>query len=374
VSNNKADKKQEMMGKPLTGEEAKFIAQKVEEFSKKLKDAKAEIAKEVKGQDDVINHTLTALVARGNILAVGVPGVAKTYLVERVARVMNLQQNRVQFTPDLMPSDITGSEVLEEDANGKKSFRFIEGPVFTQMLMADEINRAGPRTQAALLQAMQEKKVTTGGQTRKLSNTFNVFATQNPLEQEGTYPLPEAQLDRFLVSINVDYPDADAEKWVIVNTTGTKDDIAALVARDQSGEDLNNPTNVDHDRESKLNVILGKNDLYIMQKVAARLPMSEDVVDAILDIVRNSRPKNKTAPEFVQQNVAWGPGPRAGQAFAQLVKARALMDGRLSPSVDDVLAVAPLVLEHRMALSFSAKAEGHTYKDVQKAVIATLKV
>jgi MoxR-like ATPase len=365
--------KKDLMGKPLSSEEAKLIAQKVAEFSQKLKEAKAEIGKEVWGQDEVVEQCLTALAAKGNVIAIGVPGLAKTHLVERIARVMNLDMKRVQFTPDLMPSDIIGSEVLEEDENGKKNFRFIEGPIFTQMLMADEINRAGPRTQSALLQGMQEKKVTAGGQTRALSNTFNVFATQNPLEQEGTYPLPEAQLDRFMVAINFDYPDYDAEKRVVIETTSTGANIADLMARDAAGEDLNSPKNVDHDRESKLKVVLGKNDLFIMQKVAARLPLSEEVVDAILKVVRNSRPTNKTSPQFVKDNVAWGPGPRAGQAFASMVKARAMMDGRLAPSVDDVLAVAPLVLEHRMALSFSAKAEGKTFKDVEKHLTAGLR-
>jgi MoxR-like ATPase len=362
--------KKDLLGKPLDKEEQKFIAEKVEEVSEKLRRAQAEIASEVWGQDKVIRDTLAAMVADGSVLSVGVPGLAKTRLVSRIAKVMGLDSKRVQFTPDLMPSDILGSEVLEETPDGKRSFRLIKGPVFTQFLMADEINRAGPRTQSALLEAMQEKKVTIAGQTHTLQRPFFVMATQNPLEQEGTYPLPEAQLDRFLIRLDVDYPDAAAERRVMIETTGTNANIRELFERAAKGEDLT--ISVDKDSESKVKAVLEQNDLILMQKLAARLPLSNEVVDATLKIVREARPNGGEASQFVKDNVSWGPGPRAIQAFAKMAKARALMDGRLAPSVGDILEVVDPVLEHRMALKFGATAEGVTFKDVKKKLTLNL--
>jgi MoxR-like ATPase len=355
---------------PLSKEELKFIAEKVAETSEKLKRAQAQIASEVWGQDKVISETLTAMVADGNVLSVGVPGLAKTRMVSRIAKVMGLDSKRVQFTPDLMPSDILGYEVLDQDANGKNYFRLIKGPVFTQFLMADEINRAGPRTQSALLEAMQERQATIAGVRHPLQRPFMVMATQNPLEQEGTYPLPEAQLDRFLVRLDVDYPDAPAERRVMIETTGTNENLQALFERAAKGEDLT--ISVDKDSESKVKAVLEKNDLILMQKLAARLPLNDDVVEATLKIVRGGRPTSEGSDQYIKDNVAWGPGPRAVQAFAKMAKARALMDGRLAPNVEDILAVADPVLEHRMALKFGATAEGVKFQDVKKKLILGL--
>lgn len=357
-------------GSSTSAEEAKFFAAKIEEAADLLKRAKAEIATEVWGQDKVIENTLICLVAGGHLLAVGAPGVAKTRLVSRVAGVMGLDYNRIQFTPDLMPSDILGSEVLQEDESGKRSFRFDKGPIFTQFLMADEINRAGPRTQSALLQAMQEKKVTVGGQTYTLQRPFHVMATQNPLEQEGTYPLPEAQLDRFLMKLDVDYPDEPAEKRVMVLTTKTSENIRDLYNRVANGEDLTMA--VDKDDVSKVKQVLQKNDLILMQKLAQNMPLSEDVVNATMKIVRNARPNNPNAPREVKDGVSWGPGPRAVQAFALAAKAKALMDGRLAPNVDDILSLMDPVLEHRMAISFAGKANGADFAAIKKKLTHNL--
>jgi len=356
--------KDTLMGQPLNAEEARFFAEKVEESSSLLRRAQSEIASEVWGQDKVIENTLICMVAGGHLLSVGAPGLAKTRLVSRVATVMGLDYKRVQFTPDLMPSDILGSEVLQEDADGKRSFHFNKGPIFTQFLMADEINRAGPRTQSALLEAMQEKKVTVAGQTYTLQRPFHVMATQNPLEQEGTYPLPEAQLDRFLMRLDVDYPDEAAEKRVMMETTGTTEDIRALYNRVAQGEDLT--ISVDKDDVTKVQAVLKLNDLILMQKLAKRMPLSEDVVNATMQIVRNARPSNEKAHKDIRENVSWGPGPRAVQAFALAAKSRALMDGRLAPNVEDVLALVDPILEHRMALSFSGRANGATFAEIKK--------
>ncbi len=361
--------KKELIGKPLSKEDAAFLAQKVEECSRLLKEAQKEIATEVWGQDKVIELTIACMVAGGHLLSVGVPGLAKTMLVERMAKVMGLSSKRIQFTPDLMPSDILGTEILTQDENGKPVLKFEKGPVFTQFLMADEINRAGPRTQSALLQAMQEKKVTVNGQTYTLQRPFTVMATQNPLEQEGTYPLPEAQLDRFLMRLDIDYPDAAAEKRIMTETTSSSANIREMFERAARGEDLT--ISPDKDSESKVRQILAQNDLVIMQKLARQLPLSDKVVDAAIKIVREARPTEGSS-DFIKKNVSWGPGPRAIQAFALAAKARAMMDGRLAPNVDDVLAVADAVLEHRMGLSFSARAEGVTFKDVRKHLTKNL--
>lgn len=302
----------------------------------KLAKAKTSIQKVILGQDDVVDLSLAAILSGGHALLVGVPGLAKTLLVETLGTVMGLESNRVQFTPDLMPSDIIGSEVLEETAKGKRSFRFIEGPLFSQLLMADEINRASPRTQSALLQAMQERTVTVAGQDYGLPKPFHVLATQNPIEQEGTYPLPEAQLDRFLLQINVEFPDFDTERQILIATTGAK--------------------------EAKASKVLTPKGLIDMQALVREMPIGETVVDAILKLVRNARPDQSDISNIKEQ-VAWGPGPRAGQALMLTSRARALMDGRLSPSIDDVLALAGPVLQHRMALTFAARADGVTIDD-----------
>jgi MoxR-like ATPase len=275
--------------------------------------------------------------AGGHGLLIGVPGLAKTRLVETLGVVLGLDWKRIQFTPDLMPADITGSEVLEESETGKRSFRFINGPVFTQLLMADEINRASPRTQSALLQAMQEKHVTVAGHAFNLPKPFHVLATQNPLEQEGTYPLPEAQLDRFLLQIDVGYPDIDAERHMLISTTFGEEAVPAPVC--------------------------GPDELIDAQRIVRHLPVGEKVVEAILRLVRAARPDEGGAADL-RQYIAWGPGPRASQAFMLAVRAKALIEGRLAPSVDDVAELAHPVLRHRMALNFSARAEGATIGDV----------
>ncbi len=305
-----------------------------------LQNAKAGIGEVVLGQDAVVELAMMAILSGGHALLVGVPGLAKTLLVETIGTVMGLDSKRVQFTPDLMPADIVGSEVLEETAKGKRSFRFIQGPVFCQLLMADEINRASPRTQSALLQAMQERFVTVAGQRHDLPAPFHVLATQNPIEQEGTYPLPEAQLDRFLFQIDVGFPELGTEKDILLATTGANDATAKKV--------------------------ITPKQLISMQKLVRQLPVGEKIVDAILTLVRNARP-DQTALSEIKETVAWGPGPRAGQALMLATRAKALIDGRLSPSIDDVLELAAPVLQHRMALTFAARADG---KSISQTIAA----
>ncbi|MCC6206278.1 MAG: MoxR family ATPase [Hyphomicrobiales bacterium] len=288
------------------------------------------------GQESVVERTLVALLAGGHALLVGVPGLAKTKLVETLGTVLGLDARRVQFTPDLMPSDILGSEVMEQDDNGRRSFRFIPGPIFTQLLMADEINRASPRTQSALLQSMQEYHVTVAGARHDLPSPFHVLATQNPLEQEGTYPLPEAQLDRFLMQVDILYPELEAERRILVETTGVN--------------------------EQRARNVLTPERLKEIQQLIRRMPVPESVVEAILSLVRSARPGQGNAE--TDKHVAWGPGPRASQALTLCARARALYDGRLAPSVDDVRALAEPVLQHRMALTFTARAEGMSVRDV----------
>lgn len=293
--------------------------------------AREALAGVIFGQDAVIERALITILAGGHALLVGVPGLAKTKLVDAMGTILGLDARRVQFTPDLMPSDILGAEVLEESQGGRRAFRFIRGPVFAQLLMADEINRASPRTQSALLQAMQEYHVTVAGERHDLPKPFHVLATQNPLEQEGTYPLPEAQLDRFLMEIDVDYPDRDAERRILFETTGAE--------------------------ETRPRVAMRAEDLLTAQRLVRRLPVGESVVEAILTLVRSARPGAEGAE---QKSIAWGPGPRASQALMLAVRARALLDGRFAPSVDDVVALAEPVLKHRMALTFQARAEGES--------------
>ncbi len=293
------------------------------------------VGKVIFGQESVVESTLVALLAGGHALLVGVPGLAKTKLVETLGIVLGLDTSRIQFTPDLMPSDILGSEVMEQDEHGKRSFRFISGPIFAQLLMADEINRASPRTQSALLQSMQEYHVTVAGARHDLPAPFHVLATQNPLEQEGTYPLPEAQLDRFLMQIDILYPELEAERRILVETTGVEEVRA----------------------ENAITPVRLKE----IQTLIRRMPVPESVVDAILRLVRSARPGPGNAE--TDRHVAWGPGPRASQALTLCARARALYDGRLAPSIDDVHALAEPVLQHRMALTFAARAEGMTVRD-----------
>lgn len=314
----------------------KEILAAVEKAVKDIATAKAAIGQVIYGQTEVVDRVLITLLAGGHALLVGVPGLAKTKLVETLGIVLGLDANRVQFTPDLMPSDILGSEVMEENRDKKRSFRFIKGPIFAQLLMADEINRASPRTQSALLQAMQEYHITIAGQRHDLPAPFHVLATQNPLEQEGTYPLPEAQLDRFLLQIDVPYPDIDAERRILFETTGESQ--AAATAALEPGE------------------------LQSLQQLVRRIPVGESVVEAILGLVRSARPADDD--NTAAKHIAWGPGPRASQALMLTVRARALLDGRLSPSVDDVMALAEPVLQHRMALNFAARAEGIGIREV----------
>ncbi len=308
----------------------------------RLAAVKREVAKVIFGQEHVVELSLVTLLAGGHGLLVGMPGLAKTRLVETLAVVLGMAQKRVQFTPDLMPADILGSEVLDEGPDGRRHFRFIEGPIFCQLLMADEINRASPRTQAALLQAMQEHRVTIAGADRPLPAPFHVLATQNPIEQEGTYPLPEAQLDRFLLEIDIDYPDVDAERRLMVATTGTGD--------------------------ARAGTVLDPATLQALQKLVRSIPVGEQVVDAILRLVRAGRPQTSDDPALVEQ-VAYGPGPRASQALMLTARARALLDGRLAPSIDDVEALAYPVLKHRMALTFAARADGVTLADVVRRLV-----
>ena len=313
------------------------ILAEVETTMTRLARARDEIRRVIFGQERVIDEALIALLAGGHALVVGVPGLAKTRLVETLGVVLGLSQKRVQFTPDLMPADILGSEVLEQSAEGRRTFRFLPGPVFCQLLMADEINRASPRTQAALLQAMQEHKVTVAGHDHALPEPFHVLATQNPIEQEGTYPLPEAQLDRFLLQIDIDYPDVDAERRIVVETTGN------TVARPER--------------------VLSAPDLIAAQRLARRVPVGEQVVEAILRIVRAGRPDTSELAELKGQ-IAWGPGPRASQALITAARVRCLLEGRFSPSVDDVVALAGPALRHRMALTYAARADRVTIDHV----------
>ncbi|MGF1501999.1 MAG: AAA family ATPase [Paracoccaceae bacterium] len=315
---------------------------RVEAAGADLARARGEIAKRIVGQDKVIELALTAILSGGHALLVGVPGLAKTRLVETLGTVLGLDSNRIQFTPDLMPADILGAEVLETGVDGSRVFKFIPGPIFTRLLMADEINRASPRTQSALLQAMQEKSVTVAGEHRVLARPFHVLATQNPIEQEGTYPLPEAQLDRFMLQIDVDYPTLDEEREILLSTTGADEAEAAPV--------------FDPER------------LIALQRLVREMPVGERVIDAILQIVRSARPGEEGASAVANDRLAFGPGPRAAQSLMLAIRARALLQGRLAPTIEDVIALTPPALTHRMALTFAARAEGASVS----AVIAEL--
>ncbi len=320
------------------------IVRDAESTAAHIRAAKTAISAVIFGQEGVVEHALVTVLSGGHALLVGVPGLAKTKLVDTMGVVLGLDARRIQFTPDLMPSDILGSEVLEETPGGKRNFRFISGPIFAQLLMADEINRASPRTQSALLQAMQEHHVTVAGARHDMPKPFHVLATQNPLEQEGTYPLPEAQLDRFLMEIDVDYPDREAERRILFDTTGAE--------------------------ETRPKSAMTVDELMAAQRLVRRLPVGESVVEAILGLVRAARPGPEA--DATAKLIAWGPGPRASQALMLAVRARALIDGRFAPSVDDVIELAEPILKHRMALTFAARADGETVEAVVRRLKARI--
>jgi MoxR-like ATPase len=310
----------------------------LQEFSHHRQLMQEELQKVIVGQSDVIEQIFAAVFTRGHCLLVGVPGLAKTLMVSTLARILDINFKRIQFTPDLMPSDITGTNVLDEDENGRRQFRFVEGPIFTNILLADEINRTPPKTQAALLQAMQEREVTVGQTTYPLPEPFFTIATQNPIEQEGTYPLPEAQLDRFMFNIKVDYPSADEEEQILSATTrGEKPEVRKVL----SGRAILN-----------------------LQKLVGSVAVSEYIIKYVARLVRATRPKDDAAPEFVRELVDWGAGPRAGQFLIHGGKALAAMEGRFSVSIDDIRKVAIPVLRHRVSTNFQAQAEGMTTEDV----------
>ena len=321
------------------------LVAEIEALGTKLADAKSSITNRFIGQERVVDLVLSSILCGGHGLLVGLPGLGKTRLVDTLSTVLGLDGKRVQFTPDLMPADILGSEVLETGADGSREFKFIKGPIFCQLLMADEINRASPRTQSALLQAMQEKSVTVAGAPHDVPAPFHVLATQNPIEQEGTYPLPEAQLDRFLVQIDVPYPDRDTERDILLATTGVE--------------------------EAESTAVFTASELIAAQSLVRQMPVGEAVMELILDLVRACRPEEPGASDVVRENVGWGPGPRAAQALMLTVRARALLEGRLAPSADDVAAMAEPVLTHRMALTFAARARGMVLNDVIRQVTQT---
>jgi MoxR-like ATPase len=321
------------------------IVGRIEAAGERIKRVQKAASAVIFGQEQVIERTLVTILSGGHALLIGVPGLAKTLLVETLGKILGLDAKRIQFTPDLMPSDIIGSEMLEDSTAGRRSFRFVKGPIFAQLLMADEINRASPKTQSALLQAMQEHHVTVAGQRHDVPAPFHVLATQNPLEQEGTYPLPEAQLDRFLLQIDVGYPDQGAERRMLFATTGTD--------------------------ERRVEQILTGQELQAIQRLVRQLPVPDKVVEAILKLARSARPGTGAGTD-TDRLIAWGPGPRASQALMLAVRAKALVDGRLAPSVDDVVALAEPVLKHRMALTFAARAEGETATGVINRLAAAL--
>ena len=330
-----------MIQENLSGD-ATELAAEIDRTGARLAEVRRAIGRVIFGQAKVIDQSLITLLAGGHALLIGVPGLGKTKLVETIGTVAGLDTKRVQCTPDLMPADILGSEVLEESETGLREFRFIPGPVFCSFLMADEINRASPRTQSALLQAMQEHTVTVAGNRRALPKPFHVFATQNPLELEGTYPLPEAQLDRFLMEIDVDYPGRNAEREMLVVTTGINEEQPVQV--------------------------LNSNELMAAQNLVRRIPVGESVVEAILNLVRSGRPET----DDERSGILWGPGPRASQSLMLAARARALIDHRLAPSIDDVRELAGPVLRHRMQLTFAARADGVTVDQVIERLKAPL--
>jgi len=324
-------------GNLVTGEAPDKVIADLERLGETLDRVRAGVGRVIFGQEEVVEQTLVTLLSGGHVLLIGVPGLAKTKLVDTLSTVLGMDTNRIQCTPDLMPADILGSEVLEEQDGGRRAFRFIKGPVFCQLLMADEINRASPRTQSALLQAMQEHRVSIAGQYHALPEPFHVLATQNPLEQEGTYPLPEAQLDRFLLQVTVGYPELASERQILLSTTGVE--------------------------EEKASQVITPAELQKAQRLIRQIPVGTSVLESILTLTRSGRPETTSLDE-VKQHVAWAPGPRASQALMLACRARAVLHGRLAPSVDDVVALAPPVLRHRMALNFAARADGVTVDTV----------
>ncbi len=316
----------------------------IEEVKDAHREILTEVSKVIVGQREVIEQLLISLLARGHCLLVGVPGLAKTLLISTLARVLKLKFNRIQFTPDLMPSDITGTEIIEEDrSSGRKAFRFVPGPVFANIVLADEINRTPPKTQAALLQAMQEHEVTAAGATHKLAEPFFVLATQNPIEQEGTYPLPEAQLDRFMFNLWVNYPSAEEEKLIVKSTTSGK--------------------------EAQLKEVLDAEKILSLQKLVREVPVSDHVVEYAVNLARRTRPKQEGSTKNVNDWIEWGAGPRASQYLVLGAKTRAILDGRPTPEVEDIRAVARPVLRHRIVTNFSAEAEGVTALDIVEQLI-----
>ena len=319
--------------------------QLVEQLNKKVSVIKSEIAKVIVGQDEIINQLIISLLSRGHCLLVGVPGLAKTLLIKTLAEVMDLKFSRIQFTPDLMPSDITGTEILEEDlATKKRNFRFISGPIFANIILADEINRTPPKTQAALLEAMQEHKVTAAGQTYQLPEPFFVLATQNPIEQEGTYPLPEAQLDRFMFNLWLEYPSVEEEIKVVQTTTS--------------------------EYKPTLNKVVSSDELIVFQDLVRKVPVAPNVIEFAVKVSNMTRPINGNAPKYVKDWVTWGAGPRASQYLVMAAKTRSIIQGRFTPNIDDIKASMLPVLRHRIITNFSAEAEGMSPIDVIKRVEA----
>ena len=319
-------------------------AQLVQQLVQFRKNFMEEIGKVIIGQQNILDHFLIALICKGHTLLVGVPGLAKTLLIKSMAELLDLKFSRIQFTPDLMPSDITGTEMIEEDhATGKRHFRFFQGPVFGNIILADEINRTPPKTQSALLQAMQEHNVTAGGQTYVLDEPFFVLATQNPIEQEGTYPLPEAQLDRFMFNIKIDYPSRDEEVSIVQTTT--------------SGS------------ETALKPIISKAQLLSYQELVRRVPVAENVVEYAVDFVGKTRPNSDGSPDFVNEWIEWGAGPRASQYLILGAKGRAILDGRPTPDIADVNALALPVLRHRLITNFNAEADGINVDEIVNKLI-----
>jgi MoxR-like ATPase len=316
----------------------KSLGDILQEFAQHRQLMQQELQKVIVGQHEVIEQLFAAIFTRGHCLLEGVPGLAKTLMVSTLARILDVSFKRIQFTPDLMPSDITGTNVLEEDESGKRHFRFVEGPVFTNILLADEINRTPPKTQAALLQAMQEREVTVGRQTYELPDPFFTIATQNPIEQEGTYPLPEAQLDRFMFNIKVGYPTAEEEERILAQTTRTE--------------------------RVEIRKILSARAIINLQKLVQSVAVSEYIIKYVARLVRATRPRDPSAPAFVRELVDWGAGPRAGQFLINGGKALAAMDGRFSVAIDDVRKIAVPVLRHRISTNFQAQAEGMTAEDI----------
>ncbi|MFP6612948.1 MAG: MoxR family ATPase [Pirellulales bacterium] len=316
----------------------KSLGDFLQEFSQHRKVMQAELQKVIVGQDAVIEQIFAAIFTRGHCLLEGVPGLAKTLMVSTLARILDIRFNRIQFTPDLMPSDITGTNVLEEEESGRRDFRFVEGPIFTNILLADEINRTPPKTQAALLQAMQEREVTVGQTTYPLPDPFFTIATQNPIEQEGTYPLPEAQLDRFMFNVKVDYPSADEEEQILAQTT--------------------------RHEKPEIRKILSAKAIVNLQKLVFSVAVSQYIVKYVAALVRATRPRDESAPDYVRELVDWGAGPRAGQFLIQGGKALAAMDGRFSVGIEDVKKIAIPVLRHRISTNFQAQAEGMTNEDM----------